>query len=215
MEQQPPLFPGATGELCMLSIADDLQLPCIAPLLENAEAEQLLAELLDNLPWQQPSVRLFGKSHPVPRLQSWHGDPGTGYRYSGLELQPEPWTPSLSRLRDRVSELSGRAFNSVLVNLYRDGQDSMGWHADDEPELGPAPWVASVSLGARRDFALRRKGSSRTWRSLPLEHNSLLLMPPAMQRRWQHALPKRARVTEPRVNLTFRRVKVGRRTSDV
>lgn len=174
------------------------------PLLPAIDADALLTELTATLPWQQPHITLYGRSHPVPRLQSWHGDADAGYRYSGLAMTPQPWTPALARLRDQVAAACGHHFNSVLANLYRDGRDSMGWHADDEPELGPQPWIASLSLGATRDFALRRKGAGRTALTLPLRHNQLLLMPPAMQQHWQHALPRRLRVEQPRLNLTFR-----------
>ncbi len=174
------------------------------PLLPAIDADALLAELTATLPWQQPRITLYGRSHPVPRLQSWHGDADAGYRYSGLAMTPQLWTRALARLRDQVAAACGHHFNSVLANLYRDGRDSMGWHADDEPELGPQPWIASLSLGAARDFALRRKGARRTALTLPLRHNQLLLMPAAMQQHWQHALPRRLRVEQPRLNLTFR-----------
>jgi len=174
------------------------------PLLPADEACALLDGLIATLPWQQPHITLYGRTHPVPRLQSWHGDAEAAYRYSGLAMTPAPWTPLLAGVRDQVSAACGHPFNSVLANLYRDGRDSMGWHADDEPELGESPWIASLSLGATRDFALRPKGGRRTALTLPLRHNQLLLMPPAMQRHWQHALPRRLRVGTPRVNLTFR-----------
>ena len=189
-----------------LRLDQDLSVLIWHPFLAADTAEALLDSLTATLPWQQPSLTLYGRSHPIPRLQSWHGGPQARYTYSGLAMAPAPWTPALALVRDRIRALTDLDFNSVLANLYRDGKDSMGWHADDEPELGPAPWVASVSLGATRDFTLRRKGQTRMHSKLALPHNSLLLMPPAMQANWQHALPKRARVEEPRVNLTFRRI---------
>lgn len=174
--------------------------------LPAAEANRLFSRLLEGLPWEQPRVRVFGREHAAPRLQSWHGDPDAVYRYSGLTLHPLPWTAELSRIRERVRELAGISFNSVLVNLYRDGDDSMGWHADDEPELGTSPRVASFSLGATRDFALRRKGESRQALKVALGNNELLLMAPDVQRHWQHSLPRRRRVMAARINLTFRQV---------
>lgn len=176
----------------------------VHPFMPEADAERLLATLLRSLPWRQPRVRVFGREHPVPRLQSWHGDPQARYRYSGLTLTPEPWTAELAEIRDRIQAVTGHRFNSVLANLYRDGRDSMGWHADDEPELGEAPRVASFSLGAERDFALRRKGESRRAARLALRHNELLIMAPALQHHWQHSLPRRATLEAARVNLTFR-----------
>lgn len=175
-------------------------------LLPGAQADEMLRRLTRELPWTQPRITLYGREHPVPRLQSWHGDPQARYRYSGMLLTPAPWHPLLTELREQLRRLCGCDFNSVLANLYRDGRDCMGWHADDEPELGDAPRVASVSLGATRDFALRRKGETRMALKLPLQHNELLLMEPGLQIGWQHSLPRRMAVREPRLNLTFRRV---------
>jgi alkylated DNA repair dioxygenase AlkB len=169
--------------------------------LPASEADALLAVFLAHLAWRQDTVRLFGRAHPIPRLHQWYGDPGCDYRWSGLSLTPLPWPPALAELRDRVAEASGAPFNCALANLYRDGRDAMGWHADDEPELGGV--VASVSLGAVRDFALRSRVDDRRV-TLPLPHGSLLVMADGCQQRWQHALPRRLRVTTPRVNLTFR-----------
>jgi alkylated DNA repair dioxygenase AlkB len=177
--------------------------PFLAPEKADAGFRHLCAEL----PWSRPEVELYGRRHPVPRLQSWHGDPEAEYRYSGMLLAPEPWHPLLAEMRERAEAVCGCRFNSVLANLYRNGQDAMGWHSDDEPELGPTPRVASLSLGAVRDFALRRRGETRMATRLPLEHNELLLMEPGLQARWQHSLPRRARVGEPRLNLTFRWVR--------
>jgi alkylated DNA repair dioxygenase AlkB len=167
----------------------------------------LLEQLQQSLPWEQPSLRLFGRWHPIPRLQCWCADPGADYRYSGRPLPRAGWTEELMRLRSLATAITGKPFNSVLANLYRSGDDSMGWHADDEPELGPAPWIASWSLGASRDFAVRRKGESRIYRSISLNDGQLLLMSPGVQQHWQHALPRRARVRAPRLNLTFRYVR--------
>lgn len=175
--------------------------------LQPAEAARLLAELTDTIPWQQQPIRLFGKEIMQPRLTAWHGDAGATYRYSGLTLPPAPWTPALQELRRQVEQATGARFNSVLLNLYRTGQDSMGWHADDEPELGPAPNIASVSLGTVRNFRLKPRDPGRTPHapvSLPLASGSLLLMRGPTQQYWLHALPKTARTQEPRLNLTFR-----------
>ena len=138
---------------------------------------------------------------PTPRLTAWMGD--HAYRYSGLTNEPQPWPPALATLRDRLSEELGAPFNSCLANLYRDGSDSMGYHADDEPELGPQPVIASISLGARRRFALRHRTSRQRW-TWELGEGDLLVMSGESQRDYLHAVPKTARPVGPRMNLTFR-----------
>lgn len=174
------------------------------PTLMGPAADDLLEVLTADLPWQQPTVHLFGRHHPIPRLQCWMGDPEARYRYSGLSLVPVTWHPRVAQLRARVEAVTGRPFNGVLLNLYRHGDDRMGWHADDEPELGPAPWVASYSLGAERRLAFRPRGASRTAGAVALPHDSLLLMAPEVQHHWQHAVPATRRVAAPRLSMTFR-----------
>jgi alkylated DNA repair dioxygenase AlkB len=169
-------------------------------------ADGLTDVMIRELPWDQPSVTLYGRCHPIPRLQCWFGDPGAEYRYSGHPLHRHAWLPPLQPLREATERVTALPFNSVLVSLYRDGSDSMGWHADDEKELGEAPWIASWSFGATRDFCLRRKGTSRLSHSIPLHHGQLVLMSPEVQKYWQHALPKRRRIGAPRINLTFRQI---------
>ena len=173
--------------------------------LPAAEAEALLAQLTTAVAWEQRSIRIFGQEIPQPRLTAWYGDEEARYTYSGLAWEPRPWLPALHALRQRLEAATGARFNSVLLNLYRDGRDSMGWHADDEPELGPAPAIASLSLGATRRFRLRpRAGLPHAPFGLDLPGGSLLLMRGLTQRHWQHALPKTARPVGPRLNLTFR-----------
>ena len=178
--------------------------------LSAPEAAALLAHLTTAVAWEQRSIRLFGKKVPQPRLTAWYGDADARYAYSGLRWEPRPWLPALADLRQRLEAATQARYNSVLLNLYRDGQDGMGWHADDEPELGPAPVIASVSLGATRRFRLRPRadgpaaGTPASGVDLPA--GSLLLMRPPTQQHWQHALPKTARPIGPRLNLTFRRV---------
>ena len=171
-----------------------------------ADSPALFHQLLNTILWQQGYVTLYGKRHLIPRLQAWYGDPDAGYRYSGEALTPLPWTAELKQLKDELQTMTGLPLNSVLANLYRNGQDKMGWHADDETELGEQPQILSLSLGACRDFALRPKGASRQHSQVALTDGSLLWMKAGMQSRWQHALPARARVTTPRINLTFRLV---------
>ena len=174
--------------------------------LRPDEAGELFAELRRTIDWQQESILMFGRRVLVPRLVAWHGDPGTSYTYSGTLHQPLPWTSPLARIRDRVSELSCARFNAVLLNLYRDGRDGMGWHADDEPELGRNPVIASVSLGATRRFCLRHRRRKDLKVDVPLPHGSLLCMSGATQHHWVHALPKTRRPVGERINLTFRLV---------
>lgn len=194
-----------------MSLFDDLPLELPDACLRHErhwlaveEADEWLAGLLAETPWEQPVVHLHGQDYRVPRQVAWYGDPKVSYRYSGLVHRPLPWTPLLAKIRQRVQEEVGQPFNGVLLNLYRDGQDSMGWHSDDEPELGPNPTVASVNLGGTRRFDLRRKGSGRIEHSLELAHGSLLVMSGPTQHHWQHQVAKTRAACQPRLNLTFR-----------
>jgi alkylated DNA repair dioxygenase AlkB len=170
-----------------------------------AEADDLFAQLSAQLAWSRHTVRLFGRELPAPRLSAWHGEPNATYRYSGTRHAPQPWSAALLAARARIAGALGLDFNGVLGNFYRDGADAMGWHSDDEPELGPAPVIASASFGAPRRFALRHRDSGRR-EVLELGHGSLLVMAGASQRCWQHALPRTARPCPPRINLTFRQL---------
>ena len=182
-----------------------------AAFLPPAEADALLAQLTAGAAWEQRTIRIFGEALPQPRLTAWYGDPAARYTYSGLTWEPRPWLPALLALHHHLEAATGTSFNSVLLNLYRTGHDSMGWHADDEPELGPAPVIASLSLGATRRFRLRpRPGLTHPPLGLDLPHGSLLLMRGSTQQHWQHALPKTARPVGPRLNLTFRWVTPAR-----
>jgi alkylated DNA repair dioxygenase AlkB len=174
--------------------------------LSPTQAELLFAELLAAVPWEVHRIRMFGREVDSPRLSCWIGDPGTAYRYSGTRFVPRPWPAALLPIRVRLSRELDADFNSVLANLYRDGRDSMGWHADAEPELGPHPLIASLSLGATRRFVLKQREDARVRRELALPPGSLLVMAGDTQRRYRHALPKTARPVGPRINLTFRRV---------
>ena len=156
--------------------------------------------------WERHRLRLFGREVDSPRLSCWIGDADAVYTYSGTRFTPHPWTSACGELRDGISVLCGEKYNSVLCNLYRDGRDSMGWHSDDEPELGAQPCIASLSLGAARRFRLRHRRDPGLRLELELAPGSLLLMSGTTQRYYRHDLPKSARVTEPRINLTFRKV---------
>jgi alkylated DNA repair dioxygenase AlkB len=176
--------------------------------LHAAEADRRLAELLAEVPWKQEHITLFGRRHAMPRLSCWMADPGCDYRYSDLQNVIEPWCHAASELRERVSAELGCRFNSLLLNLYRDGRDAMGWHSDDEPELDAGAPIASLSLGAARTFRFRsRSPDGPRPVALELGHGELVVMDAPTQEHWQHALPRRLRVRSPRVNLTFRVVR--------
>ncbi|WP_233243644.1 alpha-ketoglutarate-dependent dioxygenase AlkB family protein [Bacterioplanes sanyensis] len=163
-------------------------------------------QLRETVPWQQDTITIYGRQQRIPRLQSWHGDDDALYQYSGTYLIPKPWTTELLALKAMLPPFGLSRCNSVLCNLYRSGQDSMGWHSDDEPELDTQSPIVSISLGCERDFAVRRRGETRMHSKLRLQHGSVLVMQPAFQQYWQHSLPKRATVHGERINLTFRAV---------
>lgn len=173
----------------------------------DAESKQILQALLTSLNWQQPSIRLHGREVLIPRKQVWMGDPNTAYRYSDKLFTPETWNPTVLKIKERIESISDQQYNSVLCNLYRDGQDSVAWHADDEPELDPNTPIASISFGATRRFDLKPKNGEQQRVKLPLENAMLLVMSPEVQTHWLHQIPKTKKVHSPRVNLTFRRVK--------
>jgi alkylated DNA repair dioxygenase AlkB len=186
------------------------ELRCAWSWLSQEAADALFEQLLQDIPWERHRLHMFGRELDAPRLNCWIGDPGAVYTYSRTRFEPRPWTPALQALRERVERSCHSRFNSVLANLYRDGADSMGWHSDDEPELGPQPVIASLSLGATRRFRLRprrphgTRAAAADTLGLPLTHGSLLCMSGATQHLYQHDLPRSARVGGPRINLTFR-----------
>ncbi|UZJ45369.1 alpha-ketoglutarate-dependent dioxygenase AlkB [Marinimicrobium sp. C6131] len=171
------------------------------------ETGRLFQQLQAELAWQQTHIQMHGKRVAVPRLDVWYGDSGHPYRYSGVQFDPLPWSPTLWAIKNELETRQGLTFNSVLANLYRHGQDSVAWHSDDEPELGRHPVIASLSLGAERRFALRHKTRKDIAPvRLDLPSGSLLIMAGATQHYWQHQLSKTARAVGPRINLTFRTV---------
>ncbi len=170
------------------------------------EADLLFAKLQAELAWQEESIFIYGRWVKVPRLMCWYGDPNAEYRYSGVNHQPMPWTPALQAIREKVEWHWGCAFNSVLANLYRDGKDSMGCHADDEKELGLNPVIASLSLGDERLFKLHHKKCQEKL-DIALGHGDLLVMAGTLQHHWMHSLPNTKKLKTPRINLTFRRIR--------
>ena len=168
---------------------------------KSVDSERMFRSIMDETPWEARHIILFGKEVPQPRLACWYGD--LAYSYSGITLDPRPMTPTLLEIKQRCEEATSTQFNSVLVNLYRDGQDSMGLHADDEPELGSEPVIASVSFGAERNFRLRHR-LTKELQQVSLASGSLLVMSGLSQACWMHDIPKTKKFVEPRINLTFR-----------
>ncbi len=165
-----------------------------------------MERLLEQVPWAHDRIMMFGREVVTKRQVAWYGDPGLVYRYSGRSKSPLPWLPVLLELKEKVEVESASTFNSCLLNFYRDGTEGMGWHADDERELEPNGTIASLSLGATRDFEFRHKTDGLRV-GTPLEHGALLVMAGVVQTFWKHRLPPRRRVKEARINLTFRTIK--------
>lgn len=170
--------------------------------LTVVEADRAFTEVLDTTAWEEQTLTIFGKRVREPRLSAWVSD-GVSYTYSRSTRHPIGWTPALSAIRSRCEEVAATQFNGVLANYYRDGNDHMGWHADDEPANGPAPIIASVSLGATRRFDFRHNETKEVV-SIELTHGSLLVMSQQSQHMWKHRIAKTTKIKSPRVNLTFR-----------
>ncbi len=197
---------GTGTNLERLNVEDaDISFAPNFPLPESAE--DLLKALITTTPWRSESVTVWGKTHPQPRLVAWYGDPGQSYSYSGINLEPLPWTSTLLEIRGAVQDVAKEHFNSVLLNYYRDHRDSMGFHSDDERELGPTPTIASVSLGATRTFVLKHKNRPDLKPvRIELPSGCLVIMKGETQQFWKHGIDKQAKPCGPRVNLTFRRI---------
>ena len=196
----------ATARLERLPLADAEVF--YLPALKLGQAyECILHELITNVPWRHENVVVWGKQFPQPRLIAWYGDLSRNYSYSGIKLTPMPWNRLLLDIKDRIEAVTGGSFNSVLLNYYRDNRDSMGFHSDDEKELGPRPTIASLSLGDERIFVLKHKIDklAKVVR-MRLASGSLLVMKGETQKFWKHGIAKEARPCGPRVNLTFRNI---------
>lgn len=183
----------------LLPYGGDMRL--LSPFIPAREADAYFTALMDELNWQEETLMMFGQPRKVPRLIAWHGD--ASYKYSGVMHTPAPWTPTLKKLKQLAEDACGANFNSVLGNLYRTGQDGMGYHADDEPELSPT--IASLSFGAERTFRIKPKRGGASF-GVALPHGSILMMGGDMQKNWLHSLPKTAKPISPRINLTFRHI---------
>ena len=186
---------------------DGLEIDLVQDFLAPGEASRVLQQLIETTPWEQPRVRVYGKWHLTPRLVSFHAEPDLAYAYSEWLHAARPWTPMLLDLRQRLAAAANSPFNAVLLNYYRDGRDSIGWHADDETELGADPVIASLSVGAARELFFKPRGGQGERLSLRLASGSLMIMRGKTQQNWLHHLPRRARCSRPRVNLTFRLIR--------
>lgn len=168
------------------------------------EADVIYSKLITEIPWQQDEITVFGKKYMQPRLTALFGNEGKPYSYSNIKMQPNPWNTLLQKIKSQVESVAGINFTTVLLNQYRDGKDSNGWHADNEKELGTNPVIASVSFGAARVFQLKHNSDKTLKQTIILEHGSLLLMKGTTQHRWKHQIPKTAKPVGKRINLTFR-----------
>lgn len=168
------------------------------------ESDHLFNDLYSGIEWQHEAIQIFGKHTPLPRLTAWYGDEGKSYTYSGIKQHPIPWTPTLSLIKSRIEQIAEVNFNSVLLNLYRNGRDSVAWHSDDEQELGQNPIIGSVSFGATRRFSFKHKQIKERKIDIDLPHGSFLLMRGETQHHWQHQISKTTKDVSPRINLTFR-----------
>ena len=174
---------------------------------DKEQADQIYAELLQEIAWQQDNITVFGKTHPQPRLTALYGNEGKPYSYSNITMQPHPWNTLLQKIKYHIGTTTECQFTTVLLNQYRDGKDSNGWHADNEKELGTNPIIASLSFGAERVFQLKHNTIADAKKSIVLEHGSLLLMKGSTQHFWKHQIPKTAKPIGNRINLTFRSIK--------
>ncbi|WP_415878434.1 alpha-ketoglutarate-dependent dioxygenase AlkB family protein [Methylomonas sp. TEB] len=183
----------------------DKELRIIRDFYDAAESDAIYRRLLQEQNWPDNCYSVAGREFTLPRLQTWHADPGIVYSYSNNLLKTRPWTPLLSDIRQKIEQFLNFSFNSVLVNLYRNGDDYVGWHADNEAELGPQPFITSLTLGATRQFAFRHKKTAESG-SILLTSGMLLIMQPDFQHHWLHSIPVDQKLTQGRINLTFRRV---------
>jgi len=174
---------------------------------DKEQSDLIYTELLQDSAWQQDNITIFGKIHPQPRLTALYGNEGKPYSYSNITMQPHPWNSLLQKIKYYIEETTGYQFTTVLLNQYRDGKDSNGWHADNEKELGVNPIIASLSFGSERVFQLKHNTINEAKKSIVLEHGSLLLMKGSTQHFWKHQIPKTAKPIGTRINLTFRSIK--------
>lgn len=173
---------------------------------DKDQSNILLERLIREINWKQEPIWMFGKQVMQPRLTALYGNEGISYGYSGIKMEPHSWNPLLMEIKDAIEKVAQTSFTHVLLNYYRDGQDSMGWHRDNEPELGLNPVIGSVSFGVPRKFQFRQYHDKTVKKELLLEDGSFLLMKEETQHHWEHQIPKSKKVHGPRINLTFRRI---------
>jgi len=201
-----PQVEALTHKLIQIPMPDAAVLMC-SMCFTTKESAHLLDRLVSEICWQQDSLRFYRQQIPLPRLTAWYGDPGKTYTYSQIKMQPQPWTELLMEIKTRVEAVSGAEYNSVLLNRYRSGKDSVSWHQDNEPELGHDPVIASVSFGATRIFQMRHVSREIQQVDIPLSDGSLLVMRGPTQKYWEHMIPKVPQTIGERVNLTFRTIR--------
>ena len=184
---------------------NDLKIRILEDFFNSVDSNKLLKKFISKLPWESMMIKMFGRDTKIPRLQCWIGDEGCEYRYSGKQLSRQIWNQDLIMIRKKIYQELKIDFNSVLANYYRDGKDSMGWHSDDEKELGPDPIIASISFGSERDLVFRNKITKETI-AIPQTNGCLILIDGETQKNWQHSIKKTQKVIGPRINLTFRNI---------
>jgi alkylated DNA repair dioxygenase AlkB len=203
----PMLFSSEENQNALPLPLPDAAITYYPQFMEANYASEVFQKLNKETAWQQDDIKIFGKTYKQPRLTALFGDEGKSYSYSNITMHPKPMTPLLKEIKSKIERVTQTTFNTVLLNLYRDGKDSNGWHSDNEKELGKNPVIASMSLGAKRSFKLKHKGDKKLNYKIFLSHGSLLLMEGETQHHWLHELPKSKKITEPRINLTFRVIK--------
>jgi len=174
--------------------------------LATQKGLSLMHQFIKEVPWRQQVIQMYGKDVVTPRLTAWYGDSNKSYQFSGTKFDPVPWTPELFDLKEQIQKATGLSFNSVLLNFYRDGNDSVAWHSDNEKELGINPHIASLSIGQARQFEFRHKTDHSRKYGLSLENGSLLIMKGDLQHKWEHRIPKSKKLNNERINLTFRSI---------
>jgi len=175
----------------------------IPDFFSKSDADLYLNKFISDILWKQESMNMYGKQLNFPRLTAWYGENNKPYSFSGITLQPNPWTPELLEIKKLIEPMCHVNFNSVLLNRYRDGNDSISWHTDAEKELGRNPVIASVNFGAEREFQMRHNNTKERV-DISLKHGSLLIMQGPLQHYWQHQVPKTKKIVKERINLTFR-----------
>ena len=207
--EETPAEPSGT----QITLSDGQPMPnadvvLYAGFFSKQDSDRLFSELLNGTKWRQDKMKLYGKEIDLPRQTAWYGDNDKDYTFSGITMNPEPWTPALLDIKARVESAATVTFNSVLLNHYRSGSDSISWHTDAERELGKNPVIASVTFGDARRFMLRHMKDKELKTEVELSHGSLLVMAGETQHFWQHQVPKTKTEVESRINLTFRQIKI-------